>query len=121
MFRKCPNVPKVFKRAPDRVTKVLKGEAIPEYTAVELDTLLDQRNRLQVSDTSDNTRQKKSYNNLMYFRQLGRTDNMEQSRLFPHARTNSVHVERIWELGQDCIKQGQASNPGQATGPCWTL
>jgi len=114
MIKKCTDIPKVHKRAPERITKVLKGDAVPEYTPDEFNQLLDQRNRLQLPELGDDSKQKKSYSNLIYMRQFGRANGMEQSRLFQHARTNAVHVERLRELEDECIevkkKQALANN-----------
>lgn len=124
LSKKCPDMPKVFKRAPERLTKVLKGEAIPEYTPEEFSQLLDQRNRLHLPELGDDSKQKKSYSNLIYMRQFGRANGMEQSRLFQHARTNNVHVERLKELEKECqeVSKKQKIGDGADTGPnCWVL
>jgi DNA-directed RNA polymerase subunit RPC12/RpoP len=102
LLRKCPEIANIFKRAPDRLTKELKAESVPEYSDLELNLLINQRNRLE------NTRQEgnyeaKTFNNQIYMRQLGRANNMEISRLFPHAKTNRIHLERMRNLEEVCL------------------
>jgi len=104
LLKSIPNMPKVFRRAPDRLTKELKRESIPEYTAEELSLLLNQRNRLrtpeEVTDGGDQ-KHKKSFSNQFYLRQLGRTNQMAQSRLFQHAKTCKIHMERTRSLERE--------------------
>jgi hypothetical protein len=100
------DIPKIFKRAPDRLTKELKRESIPEYTSQELSLLLNQRNQfgMQVSESGDK-KQKKSFNGHVYMRQLGRANQMEQSRLFPQQKTAKIHYDRIRAMEQECDAQ----------------
>lgn len=97
-------IPKVFKRAPDRLTKELKKESIPEYTSQELSLLLNQRNRLRTPEEMGEADQKhkKSFSNQIYLRQLGRCNGLEQSRLFMHAKTCKIHMERTRALEKEC-------------------
>jgi hypothetical protein len=107
LMKKCTEIPKMFRRAPDRLTKELRGESIPEYTPQEINNLLNQRNRLRMPEEmkGDISKHKKSFNNQIYMRQFGRANNMEVSRLFPHAKTNKIHIERCRGLERECIIQ----------------
>ena len=115
-LKSLPNVPKVFKRAPDRLTKELKRESIPEYTANELSLLLNQRNRLRTPEEMGEADQKhkKSFSNQIYLRQLGRCNGMEQSRLFMHAKTCKIHMERTRALEKECeiVREKLGNQPG---------
>lgn len=107
LLKKLRYIPRMYKRAPDRMTRELKGQAIPEYTSKELTKLLNQRNRLhaQEEDTGDGNKPKKSFPNPIFMRQLGRANMMEQSRLFQNAKTTRIHLERIRAMDQECDTQ----------------
>jgi hypothetical protein len=98
LMRNCAAVPAVFRQAADRVSKELRGESIPEYTEQEINVLLNQRERLLRSSNGSVA----TFNNQVYLRQFGRANDMEISRLFPHAKTNSVHVKRMRTLEDAC-------------------
>lgn len=125
LLKSVPSLPKVYKRAPDRMTKELKGESIPEYTPSQLDQLHNQRDRLRTPEDSsgpggiDDKKHKKSFSNQIYMRQLGRANHMEQSRLFPHAKTNKIHMERMRSMESECEVQKQRI--GDQPGMHWSL
>lgn len=107
LLKKLRYIPRTYKRAPDRMTRELRCQSIPEYTTKELTKLLNQRNRLhaQEEDTGDSTKPKKSFPNPIFMRQLGRANMMEQSRLFQNAKTTRIHLERIRAMDQECDAQ----------------
>jgi len=106
LLKGCRDIPKTFRRAADRLTKELKGESIPEYSGNQITTLLNQRKRLRMPDdhpSPDDQKQKKSFNNQIYIRQLGRANGMEQSRLHYNAKTTKIHLQRVWALEKECL------------------
>jgi hypothetical protein len=163
LLKNLKEVPKIFKRAPDRLTKELKNESIPEYTSEQLSQLLNQRNRLRTpeemmnqlkisEDNSNNNnnhtnnnngvekieeivedmeedgedkKHKKSFSNQIYMGQFGRANMMEQSRLFPHAKTTKIHVERTRAMEKECElqkkKMGEQSGAGVGPVAIWSL
>lgn len=108
-------IPSIYKRAPDRITKELTGASIPEFTDQELSQLLNQRNRLQIPEYSDEKKVKKSFNNQIYMRQFGRANGREQARLFPQQKTNKIHRERTKSLEEESLSQYSVlgNQPGQ--------
>lgn len=138
VLKNIPSVPKVFRRAPDRITKLLKGDSIPEFTSQELSLLLNQRNRLRAVEESNaatesaqhsgtsmasiDPKHKKSFSNQFYLRQLGRTNNMPQARLFHHAKTVRIHTDRTRGLEKEFLAYKQR-NLGNLTGDAfnWNL
>lgn len=124
-LKTLPGIPKTFRRAPDRLTLELKGQSIPEYTLQELTLLQNQRTRLQTADTDDPTApHKKSFSNQMYMRQLGRANQMEQSRLFQLPKTNAIHLKRARALEEECEStrhQASASATTTATPMSWSI
>ena len=106
-------VPRSCRRAPDRLSKELKREAIPEFTSQEVSQLLNQRNRLRQGEQADHHSQlddhkhKKSYNNQVFLRQFSRANQMEQGRLFTHAKTTKIHVNRMRSLEKLMLKHSQ--------------
>jgi hypothetical protein len=121
LLKSLKDIPKVFKRAPDRLTKELKKESIPEYTSTQLSQLLNQRNRLRTPEemSGDDKKHRKSFSNQIYMRQLGRANHMEQSRLFPHAKTTKIHMERTRAMEQEC--EIQKEKLGEQSGMVWSL
>ncbi len=114
------SVPKVFKRAPDRLTMELKRVSIPEYSTQELSSLLNQRNRLRThDDNSDEQKHKKSCSNSSYMRQLGRANKMEPSRLFYNAKTCKIHMERTRSMESEC--EDMREKIGNQPGMNWSL
>ena len=101
------SIPKIYRRAPDRLSKELRCESIPEYTPQEINNLLNQRNKLRLPEEikSNNTKHKKSFNNQIYMRQFGRANGMEISRLFLQAKTVKIHIERCRGLERECMIQ----------------
>jgi hypothetical protein len=125
-FKKCPSVPKEFKCASDRITRELKAQSIPEFTSEQINYLLNQRNRLRAPDeqgkinaefcdsskSSSSKKQKhtkKSFTNNIYMRQFGLMCGLENSRLFPQAKTNKIHLDRCRSLEKQC--ELQKKNP----------
>jgi rubrerythrin len=115
------NIPKSVRRIPDRLTKELKAEGIPEFTSAQVQELLSLRNRLRVpedvaaealvmdahsSDGVTGYKSRKSFNNQIFMRQLGRSSGMEPARLFPNPKTNRIHMERTRTLEQECVLRG---------------
>jgi predicted RNA-binding Zn-ribbon protein involved in translation (DUF1610 family) len=128
LLKNASTVTKLFRKAPDRISKELKAESIPEYSSQELNLLLNQRNRLRLPSevARDNKYQKKSFNNQIYMRQFGRANGMENSRLFLHAKTVKIHLERCRGLENECELQidkiSQTNSKGvDAHGICWKL
>jgi len=120
LLKGLKDIPKVFKRAPDRMTKELKRESIPEYSSTQISQLLNQRNRLRTPDEmGDDKKHKKSFSNQIYMRQLGRANQMEQSRLFPHAKTTKIHMERTRAMEREC--EIQKDKLGDQPGMQWSL
>lgn len=121
LLKNLKDIPKVFKRAPDRLTKELKKESIPEYTSTQLSQLLNQRNRLRTPEemSGDDKKHRKSFSNQIYMRQLGRANQMEQSRLFPHAKTTKIHMERTRAMEREC--EIQKEKLGEQAGMVWSL
>jgi hypothetical protein len=121
-LKQNPLITKVVRRAPDRLTKELKRESIPEYTSQELTLLLNQRNRLRTSDDlveGGDKKHRKSFNNLMYMRQLGRANEFEQSRLYLQAKTYKIHTERTREMESECeLTRQQQPDMGCYGYPC---
>jgi len=121
-------IPKLFKRAPDRISKELTCVGIPEFTSQELSCLLTQRNRLRSLDewtdskvnNQPNQKHRKSFSNASYFRQLGRANELEQARLFPHAKTSKIHTERTRDLETEFSQVGEKLN-NQNTAISWCL
>lgn len=106
LLKTCRDIPKQFRRAPDRMTKELKSESIPEYSGSQINLLLNQRKRLRMPDdqpSNDDHKQKKSFNNQIYIRQLGRANGMEQARLHYNAKTTKIHTQRVWALEKECL------------------
>lgn len=117
---KTTDIPKNFKKAPDRLTKELRADSIPEFTAVEINTLLNQRSQLRIEDEMDaDGTKKKSYSNSIYIRQLGLANLMHQSRLFTNAKTQKVHQLRCATLENLVEQQRLSQKPGDTT--CWQL
>lgn len=103
IIKKLKNLPRVYKRAKDRITKELKADSIPEYTPSEIARLLNQRVRLRGPQESRsggpaNKKQKKSLGCQTLMRHMGRAEGMPQSRLFPQAKTVDIHVARLHDL-----------------------
>jgi len=121
LLKGLKHIPKVFKRAPDRLTKELKKESIPEYTSTQLSQLLNQRNRLRTPEemSDDDKKHRKSFSNQIYMRQLGRANQMEQSRLFPHAKTTKIHMARTRAMEKEC--EIQKEKLGEEAGMIWSL
>lgn len=117
-MKEISDTPKIFRKAPDRVTKELKRESIPEYTSSELKHLLHQRNQLRTHDDTDQ-RSKKSFSNQNYMRLLGRANGKEQSRLFQHAKTVKIHTERTRAMEQEC--EYQHAKTGNQPNAIWSL
>jgi hypothetical protein len=115
------DLPKVAKKAPDRLTRELKGEPVPEFSSTELSQLLNQRSRLRLPEEmgTDPLKHKKSFNNQIYMRQFGRANGKEQARLFPHAKTTKIHTERMRGLEKEC--ELQREKLGTQEGQCWIL
>lgn len=120
LLKTLRQIPRTYKRAPDRMTKELKCEAVPEYTSQELSQLLNQRNRLHAQeDDQDEKKHKKSFTNPIYMRQFGRANMMEQSRLFPHAKTTRIHMERTRAMERECTLQ--RNKLGDKPSGIWSL
>ena len=125
LLKPMRDIPKLFKRVPERLTKELKREAIPEYTSSQISQLLNQRNRLRAPDEVEeqyedqDKKHKKSFSNQIYMRQLGRANRMEQSRLFPHAKTTKIHQERTRGLEKEL--ELQREKLGSQDEMCWHL
>ena len=125
LLKGLKNLPKTFKKAPDRMTKELKRESIPEYTSAENSQLLNQRNRLRMPEevsigpSGEEKKHKKSFSNQIYMRQLGRANRLEISRLFPHAKTLKIHMERTRAMEKEC--EMQKTNLGDQEGQIWSL
>jgi hypothetical protein len=120
-IKSTQNIPKVFRKAPDRLTKELISASIPEYTSQEINKLINQRSQLRSIDISDSSQKtKKSYTNPIYMRQFGLANNMPQSSLFLHAKTNKIHLDRTRNLEEECLIQSAKKsklNPEL----CWEL
>jgi hypothetical protein len=105
LLRQCKNIPKFYRRCPDRLSKELKSESIPEWTSDELSHLLNQRNKLPLpADKNEYTREekknnpKKSFNNCHFVRAFSRASGWEQARLIPNAKTTKIYFERNRDL-----------------------
>lgn len=125
LLKSLPEVPKASRRLPDRLTKELKGEGIPEFTNDQIQQLLRQRHRLRVPDdmaaealamdaassvsedaATVNKKSRKSFNNQIFMRQLGRSSHMEPARIFPNPKTTRIHIERTRALEKECMNLG---------------
>lgn len=104
---KDSNLPKETKDAPERVSRELKSQSIPEYTPEQINYLLNQRNRLKPNpqNNDDKSSKKSSFTNIIFLRNFGLAGNMENSRLFQPAKTNKIHLERCRNLEQKCKEQ----------------
>jgi hypothetical protein len=106
ILKSCPSLPKIFRKAPERLTKELTASSIPEFTSLELNKILNQRSKLRTVDVDPEAQKaKKSFTNPIYIRQLGLANNMPQAALFPHAKTNKIHLDRSRHLEQECLFQ----------------
>ncbi len=115
------NIPKVFRKSPDRLSKELISASIPEFTSQEINKLLNQRAQLRSINISEPVQKtKKSYTNPIYMRQFGLANNMPQSSLFLHAKTNKIHLDRTRNLEEECLIQ---ANKKTKVNPelCWEL
>ncbi len=134
LLKDLPGVPKSFKRAPDRLTKELKAEGIPEFSSQQILHLLNQRNRLRVPDDltaepkepgtdegGTTKKARKSFNNQIFVRHLGRSDHMEQARLFPNPKTARIHLERTRALEKECAGLGPPKTDAKAPPQQWAL
>lgn len=95
-MKQQPELPKLFRRAPERLSRELSGESIPEFSNQEWSLILEQRNRMQQPD------RKKSRGCKNYVRQLGRANGFEIARLFKPAKTINTHVRQSRELEDEC-------------------
>lgn len=122
LLKQLKTVPKSIKRIPDRLTKELKAEGIPEFTTSQLQQLLEQRNALKVqedllisadlmSDEMPHHKSRKSFNNQIFMRQLGRSKQMEPARLFPNPKTHRIHLERTKALETACLANSTTELP----------
>ena len=107
LIKNCPDVHRIFKRAPERISKELKAEGVPEYSPEENAQILNQRNRLRLPEEihEPQSKNKKSYNNQIYLRQFGKSNNMPQSGLFTQNKTVKIHLERCRSLEAECLVQ----------------
>lgn len=122
LLKTCRDIPKVFRKAADRLSKELKAESIPEYSGNQINQLLNQRKRLRLPDdtpSAEEHKQKKSFNNQIYIRQLGRANDMEQARLHYNAKTNKIHLQRVWALEKECMVMQQKF--GEQKDMSWSL
>jgi len=106
LLKSIPSIPKIFRRAPDRLSKELKCESIPEFTSTELNGLLNQRNCLRLPEDKAKGGTgggRKSYNNTIFIRQFGRSNDLEIARLFQQAKTVKIHIERCRALEEECL------------------
>ena len=97
LMKNCPNIHRTFKRAPDRISKELRADSIPEYSPEETARILNQRNRLRLPEEihDPSSKNKKSYCNQIYLRQFGKSNNMPQSRLFPQGSYFDVLLRSV--------------------------
>jgi hypothetical protein len=105
----CKDLPNTMSNNRDRLSRELKSQSIPEYTQKQINSLINQRDRLKPDQRNLGTKckQKKHSNNIVYFRQFGLASNMENSRLFPPLKTNSKHLEGCRALEKVCQDQLQ--------------
>jgi hypothetical protein len=120
-IKSSQNIPKVFRKAPDRLSKELISASIPEFTSQEINKLLNQRSQLRSIDISEiSQKTKKSYTNPIYMRQFGLANNMPQASLFLHAKTNKIHLDRTRNLEEECLIQA-AKKTKPNSDLCWDL
>jgi Fe-S cluster biosynthesis and repair protein YggX len=91
----------VFSKFGDRILREIRGEPVPEYSTTQINFLLEQR--LKMANNSENEeiedeKENNSFGNQIYTRFIGKMNGMEQSRLFPQAKTNEIHQRRIRQL-----------------------
>lgn len=140
LLKGVPDVPKAARRIPDRLTKELKGEGVPEFSSAQIQQLLMQRNRLRVPDDmaaealamdavlsaapADEAvatkKSRKSFNNQIFMRQLGRSSHMEPARIFPNPKTTRIHIERTRALEKECLHLGVVTAAGGGS-DAWAL
>lgn len=143
LLKGVPDVPKAARRMPDRLTKELKGEGVPEFSSAQIQQLLMQRNRLRVPDDMAaealamdavlstapvdeavaTKKSRKSFNNQIFMRQLGRSSHMEPARIFPNPKTTRIHIERTRALEKECWNLGVVTGAGGGEGKAdpWAL
>lgn len=149
LLKGLPEVPKAARRLPDRLTKELKGEGLPEFSSAQIQQLLQQRNRLRVPDdmaaealvmdaassaalsdeggggggtVAAQKKSRKSFNNQIFMRQLGRSSGMEPARIFPNPKTTRIHIERTRALEKECLQLGVVTTPAPGAAPSpWAL
>ena len=107
LMKNCNDIHRIYKRAPERISKELKAEGVPEYSQEETAQILNQRNRLRLPEEIHDlqSKNKKSYCNQIYLRQFGKSNDMPQSGLFTQAKTVKIHLERCRSLEAECIIQ----------------
>jgi hypothetical protein len=127
LMKNCTDIHRIFKRAPERVTKELKAEGVPEYSQEETAHILNQRNRLRLPDEihDPGSKNKKSYCNQIYLRQSGNANDMPQSNLFTQAKTINIHLKRCRSLEKECQvqkdKQRRLGITSQSSHAQWNL
>ena len=120
-LKTIPDIPAIFKKAPERLTRELKADPIPEFTSNQINELLNQRLQLKISDEIDSETQKikKSYNNLIFFKHLGLANGFDNCRIFANAKTQTVYNQRCCNL-ETMMLEHQA-NVGEKDKELWTL
>lgn len=100
VLAKIPGIPTCLKRAPDRISKELRGEAIPEFSEQEMNVLMDHRSKLAIEQAEERSKKRKAETppeeeesppkistNLSFLRTQGRALGYEIANLFPRPKT----------------------------------
>jgi len=110
---------KEHRSAPDRVSKELRGEPIPEFTSSEISKIVNQRAAMHPTDADEMAFTKKSFRNDVYARYLGRANGCEPARLVCNSKQSVASVDRIREFEQVC--EYQKAKHGDRPDQVWSL
>ncbi len=103
------------KRASDRLTRHLKADSIPEYSPTEISKILNLREQLKNTAGADGkgeaAKQKKSFSNQIYLRQIAQARGMAQGKLHANAKTPKIHTHRTYVMEEECNKFNQMVGP----------
>lgn len=101
LIKDDPNCPKLFNKMIERLSLELTGKSIAEFTRKEISNLLNQKNDISIlfkteelESSSFDDFPRKSNNNQVNIRTMGRSSGFEQARLFPLSKTTNVEQQQ---------------------------
>jgi len=101
ILKSLPEVPRVHRRAADRLSKEMRGEGVPEFTPQQLDKILRKREVISMIMPDHPVT-----NTTFLMRELARALGYSAARMFPKGKTPKIHSAMVRILTRGLVEKG---------------